>query len=304
MTAAPTFFILGAPKCGTTSLYHNLNQHPDICMSNPKEPRYIELQPDGVYENKYKKAFKHWKGEQHRGDASPTYLFVPYVADRLYKYYPNALLVAILRDPVERAHSDWWMHYSRGVEKRSFSEAIQENLNLIDRGDRFSGEEGEKHWKECVQTMRYKKRIREPFYVDIGFYGAQISRYIKLFSKDRLFVLTLTELSNHPNNALTSIYEFLGVSSYTVKPSSDIRNIAMGPMPNFMLKLIRVTQSSGLVRLVPSSVSRIVRKLFQSQSNFPRVDQETIKLLREYYRNDTLLLKKKTGRSFSEWTTS
>ncbi len=107
----PGFLILGSPKCGTTALARLLDAHPDVAMSTPKEPHFFDAH--------YERGFEHyatWPAHGIAGEATPSYLLVPYVAERIKADLPDAKLIAILRHPVERAFSSWWMFHARGME--------------------------------------------------------------------------------------------------------------------------------------------------------------------------------------------
>ena len=131
------FFILGAGRRGTTSLYQYLSQHPDVLMSTPKEPVFFEAEYENglaYYRDRY---LKGWNGESALGEARPANLLLPYVAPRIRENFPDAKLVAILRNPVDRAYSHWWVKYCDGIEKRAFVAAVEENLARIASGVRF-----------------------------------------------------------------------------------------------------------------------------------------------------------------------
>ena len=117
MSHLPNFFILGAPKSGTTTLYHALEKHPAVHLSTPKEPYYFEDEYEQGPEFYWRTYFAAgWKGQSLIGDARAAHLYLPYVPRRIYTTVPEARLVAILRNPVERAFSHWWMRHSHGRE--------------------------------------------------------------------------------------------------------------------------------------------------------------------------------------------
>jgi hypothetical protein len=124
----PEFVIIGAPRSGTTALWSWLDGHPNIQMARPKEVRFFD---------------EHWdKGldwyEQHfgpdpiRGEASPTYMTTPIAIERMARSIPDALLIASLRDPVDRVYSAYWQERAQGLERRSFADAIAEEERFLD----------------------------------------------------------------------------------------------------------------------------------------------------------------------------
>ncbi len=297
----PTFFIVGAPKCGTTSLHHYLSQHPDVCMSEPKEPRCIEFQSSGDYDAAYQNVFRHWSGEKHLGEASPTYLFVPYVAERISKWYPDVRIIAILRDPIDRAYSDWWMYYSRGIEKLSFENVVRLNLDLLAEGCRFCGVGGENKWKENVRK-RKKNFGHEPVYVDVGNYGEQLARYFRYFPRDQIHVLTLDELITQTTEAMESIYRFLDINSSGIPLKlEEGQNKGLGAPPKYVLQLFRVMQSANLSRFVPKSMQNLVSRWLRHREERPRISEKVVELLRTHYRKDIQQLERLLDRKFPEW---
>lgn len=298
---SPTFFIIGAPKSGTTSLYYYLNQHPDICMSIPKEPRYIELRNKSDFKTSYKEAFRHWSGEKALGEASPTYLFVPYVAKRLYQYSPNVRLIVILRDPIDRAYSDWWMYYSKGIEKRSFRNCVLKNLERIVDENRFEGREGEARWKNEVRLIEQKRRIGEPFYIDVGHYGKQLARYFSLFSTEQIQVIRTDELAAKPRRTLLELYNFLEVTP-NVRFEVDGRfNPSMGTIPAPVLRLFRAAQWARLPLFIPEFVKEAVRNHFRLRGGQPAIDKETYSILKTHFKNDVHRLEDLLDRKFHGW---
>ncbi|MDY7015905.1 MAG: sulfotransferase, partial [Cyanobacteriota bacterium] len=148
----PNFLIIGAAKGGTTSLYTWLAQHPQIYMTPVKEPNFFALQgenfnyPSGTVSQRYLdecvtnfeaylEQFKAVNCEIAIGEASPFYLYHPQAASRIQQTIPDVKLIAILRDPVERAYSNFLHHIREGFETvEDFSQALQaEESRMRDR---------------------------------------------------------------------------------------------------------------------------------------------------------------------------
>jgi len=212
----PSVFILGAAKCGTTSLHSYLMQHPDIAMSNPKEPYFFEAEYNygpTYYLNRY---FNYWRGESVVGEARHRNLYLPYVPERILSYNPDAKLIVILRNPSERAISHWWHWYAREInpvmntvshvwhrrprkaslvrkavsrwrhrhcqqlETLPLREALLADWKRISSGPSFAN---------TADIDRYAKSL-EPdgkglyrTYLDSGYYYEQLIRYIQLFGR-------------------------------------------------------------------------------------------------------------------------
>ena len=120
----PTFIIPGAAKSGSTSLYHNLCQHPDILMSSNKEPNFFLLHwgKDITF---YQQFFSHYSGEKAIGEATVGYMPDTRVPARIYSVLPNVKLIFTLRNPVSRAVSHYVWRVNKGQEHRSFDEVLQ-----------------------------------------------------------------------------------------------------------------------------------------------------------------------------------
>jgi hypothetical protein len=214
----PNFFILGAPKCATTALYDALLLHPQVCMSEQKEPRFFELKYQGSVAPYETGAFPAFAGQIAVGEASPMYLMLPYVPARLARHYPSARLVAVLREPFARARSAWWMQYSAGREELRFDEAMRENLDRRTVLPSLDGAEGEYLWRRSVDAIERQGVMLLRTYVDSSLYGEALGRYLELFPRDQLLVLFFEDLVRDPASELSRLLDFLGVG-----PSEAVR---------------------------------------------------------------------------------
>ena len=126
----PNFFVVGTPRAGTTSLYSYLNATPGIYMSSIKEPRFFhKIRPETNLpimhdKKKYLGLFRNVKDEKSIGEASPTYLQDPESPLLIHKVIPNAKIIIILRDPIERAFSYYLPYKMQGIEKKSFHDEV------------------------------------------------------------------------------------------------------------------------------------------------------------------------------------
>ncbi len=134
-------FLLGAAKCGTTSLHYLLDQHPDICMANPKEPLFFEAEYEKGLEYYQRTYFTGCNAEPVIGESRTRNLFLPYVPGRIHETFPEAKFIVVLRNPVERAYSHWHHWSASGVEKLEFGEAVKQNLKWLDENSSLSMEE-------------------------------------------------------------------------------------------------------------------------------------------------------------------
>src|SRR3972149_6925354 len=144
----PNFLVLGAAKAGTTSLCHYLAQHPDVFIPEVKEPIFFDAEYERGLDYYWKKYFSRWSGQPAVGEGRVFNLYLPFVPPRIRESIPGAKLIAVLRNPVERAYSHWWHRFSYRDEILPFHEAIRENLSRIARGILFEGGNGARLWRD------------------------------------------------------------------------------------------------------------------------------------------------------------
>lgn len=227
----PHFLILGAAKCGTTSLHLWLSQHPQLLMSFPKEPPFFEVEYERGREFYLSTYFQQWDGTRLLGDARTSNLFHPWVPERVHESNPNAKLIAIVRNPIDRCLSHWWMEFRRSKDPLHFEEAVLANLERLRSGIRIDTVEA---YRRVQPVHEVSRRARTPrfqvpsydsteartlyrTYVDAGYYDEQIERYRKLFPAHQLRVLFLKDLRSRPQEVLAEICEFLGISKEPLK---------------------------------------------------------------------------------------
>jgi sulfotransferase family protein len=191
------FFIVGAQRSGTTYLYHLLAEHPEVEMAKPlwPEPKYFLLDNlfnKGLeyYQNHY---FENKAGAKIRGEKSTSYIESEKVAQRIKQYFPNAKILFLLRDPIERAISNYWFSVNNGLEKLPMSEAFfKEEERWIDYD----------HKSISASPYAYLRRGR---YIDY------ISMYERYFSIENIKVLLYEQLVTSAEK-VHDLYAFLGVN--------------------------------------------------------------------------------------------
>jgi len=198
----PDFFIVGAPKSGTTSLYTYLRQHPDIFMPDWKEPTFFCTDLDASYpyalrdSREYERLFERASGYKRAGEASTWYLYSKSAAQNIYKFNPDARIIAILRNPVDMIHS---LHsqrlYTRNEDIASFKDALDAEAQRK-RGERIPP------GVQLTQGL---------FYRDVGKYYEQIGRYIDIFGRQRVYVSIYDDFANNPAKTYKDIAKFLDV---------------------------------------------------------------------------------------------
>lgn len=298
----PNFVIIGAGKAGTTSLYEYLGEHPQIYMSPKKEPRFFAVEDEEInfqgpddtrfkFINSiddYQKLFNRVSDEIAIGEASPIYLTTPKAPQRIHHHIPNAKIIAILRDPIERAYSNFLDSLSRGIETTdNFSEAMLLEEERIK--NRWAP-----HW-------HYKRK---------GFYFSLLKPYFELFDKKNIKIYFFEDLIKDPQKIVKDIYRFLGVDHY-FSPDFSIRHNPSGiprskRLHTYFLQRIwskgsKVNRSIGskiandLLQQIESSIFRLNLK------EKPKISKETRKEFIDVYKEDILNLQDLVNRDLSPW---
>lgn len=213
----PDFLVIGAQKSGTSSLYEYTTRHPRVARAFLKEVHHFDG-PDPPDAGSYRAHFptEGWMDLQRglrggpvvTGEATPIYLFDPRVPDRVADLLPDVRLVAVLRDPVDRA----WSHYHHevrfGHEDLPFEEAVDREAERLDGEiDRVLSEPGYDSYE-----------LRHHSYVARGRYDEQIERWLDRFERDQLLVLQAEALFEDPGPALAEVFDHLGVGPADVTP--------------------------------------------------------------------------------------
>lgn len=197
------FMIVGAQRCGTTSLAWFLSQHPEIAMSSPKEAHLFDrpdYSPDWTTEQinaRYRRFFKEISGARIRGEATPIYLFLPEIARELKRYNPELKVLVLLRDPVERTISSYRFQKSRGKERLPLWLALLvEPLRM----------------RRCRDPRIFGSLTRLYAYRRRGLYSYQLRNLHRFFNPKQVLLIRTRDLANQHDAVLRRVFEFLGVS--------------------------------------------------------------------------------------------
>lgn len=295
----PNFLIIGAAKAGTTSLYYYLKQHPDIYMSDLKEPHFFSFegetltflragnQPDPINQMavtdwaSYCALFKGASNEPCIGEASPSYLHTPKAAERIKVRLPGVKLIAILRHPAERAYSGFLGQYLSGVEKgvpylSDFADAVHSEAKFE-----------QENWTPIF------------FYKKLGFYYEQLKYYYSLFDREQIHVCLNEDLQKQPTETLQQIFRFLGIDASFV-PDTSVRAGASGIPKNKIIYrfLKKKSVKSVLKPLIPQGLGQ---RFENTMLNKPKLSLEMRQELIEVYRDDILNLQKLLQKDLSAW---
>jgi hypothetical protein len=198
----PDFLVIGAQKAGTTTLHELLRRHPDVFLPACKEVHYFSLhadRPAGWYSAHFRQA----RGGARCGEATPYYLFHPEAPGRIRRLLPKVRLVVLLRDPVERALSQYFHARRHGFEMLGLEAALEAEAARLEGAEHELSTPGATHYSH--QKHSYMSRSR---------YERQLEPYRTLFPAEQLLVLKSEDLFNHPERGWHQLLEFLGLGPH------------------------------------------------------------------------------------------
>lgn len=288
----PNFFIVGAVKCGTTTLYAMLKRHPQVFLPAMKEPHYfMDPLPVGMVtklervagdREGYRRLYQGAEGFQAVGDASPYYLWDANAAARIHETCPDARIIIILRDPVVRAHSQFLMDPLSGLySKCTFFELLQRD----------------------VQQKTHQWGA-PGLYVELGLYHEQVRRYIELFGRDRVLVLLFDNLMKDPRSLYTSIAKYLEVDAAPFENMElvEAQNTFRSPRFQLLYQFASMKMGRDLrQKLLPTFVQDWLRysPLLYSRQK-PPLDDDARQFLQEIYQPNIAKLEDLLGRQLPE----
>jgi hypothetical protein len=217
----PDFIVIGAMKCGTTSLFNYLSQHPSVVRATKKEVHFFDNHfHRGLdwYRAHFPLRYSLRRKAAITGEGSPYYLFHPHAPARIHSAVPGAKLIVVLRDPVKRAFSHYMHEVSFGREVLSFEDAIdREQERLHGELDRMLQDDGYSSFNH--QNFSYLSR---------GVYADQLEQWLQLFSRDQLLVLRAEDLFSNPSHTLGIATDFLGIAPLALAEYRQLNSKAGG----------------------------------------------------------------------------
>ena len=202
----PDFIIIGTARSGSTSLYYNICQHPCVLSAAYDELGYFDSNFHlglNWYRSLFPTLFSKWIVKQKKqfaitGEDTPFYIWNPLVAKRILKILPKIKLIVVLRNPVDRAYSNYHLGIRAGSENLSFEDAIQIELKKLNEiNDEFE------HNVEKYTIPRS--------YIAKGFYANQLKIWLELFNSEQLIIISTEDLESNPQGTLDRIYDFLKI---------------------------------------------------------------------------------------------
>ncbi len=312
MSRLPNFFVVGAPKAGTTSLYHYLDQHPQIYMSAIKEPNFFaaeireenfdpklrrrvardnrglrEFLSGSMREKRFGGIVSEWEdyvrlfanatSEPALGEASVCYLWSPTAPARIAEKVPDARILVILRDPADRAFSEYLHGLGNGAIRCSFREQIRRNLSH--RSGQF-----------CVHY---------PF-LEFGLYSEQLGRYLERFGRN-VWVGFHEDWKDRPMEVFQDICRFLGVAP-EFSPDMTRRHMeAQVPRIAAIGWLKRAGFWQAAAKATPAKLRPLIRRSLIRKPGTTQMDPADRRYLLDFYREDIRKLAGLLGRNLDGW---
>ena len=280
MSKWPNFFIVGAPRSGTTSLYEYLNEVPGVFMSPAKEPNYFNPSVDNDLflskpirdKKKYLNLFKNVKDELAIGEASPTYLWDPKTPHLIHQTIPDARIIMILRDPMTRTFSEYLSLTGLGSIEGSFLDTIRNSINSEDYS---SG--------RIIQN---------------GQYFEQVKRYVDIFGFDQIKIIIFEEFVKDTWKSVKQVLDFLDIPADPPTSVTEIHNAFTLPRSQIASALVKNRMLRKLGKtLLPREGLFGMRKILTKETAKPSMSTEEKNCLKEFFRNDVIKLQKLLNRS-------
>jgi Sulfotransferase family len=296
----PTFLLLGAAKSGTTSLCSYLAQHPHVFICTPKEPNFFALEGqqvcfagpgDSIINHAsvtqladYESLFQGAPEQSERGEASTMYLYDARAPGSIHRYTPDIKLLALLRNPADRAYSSYLHMVRDGREPLpTFEEALRAEEARIAA-----------NWEHLWH------------YKHLGFYSRQLQRYFGTFAAEQIAIYTYEQLQHDPLEVVRQIFQFLNVST-DFRPDTSARHEVSGAprsrLLNMFMKRPSRLKSLGKRVVSPSTRGRVYSAVMKYNivARYPPLNPETRQALLAAYREDIKCLEVMINRDLSDW---
>jgi hypothetical protein len=290
----PNFLIIGTPRSGTTTMYEGLQQHPRVFLCTPKEPMFFILEghrdvfpgplnPVGPRDwDSYRRLFEGAGREQAVGEASTFYLYSPDAPSRIKRSLPEIRMIAIFRNPVDRAYSHFLTNRLAGTEPLSdFEKAMDAEERRLRKGWYL-------YW--CYRGM--------------GFYGAQLERYISFFPPEQFRFFLFEDLVADPGALFRGIFDFLEVDIKVHIRLPEKYNPSGVPRSGFVHRFLTRPNfiKSQLKRILPEKTQyNLLTRFMNRNLAKPRLPPRVRRRLIEVYREDILKTQTLIQRDLSSW---
>jgi hypothetical protein len=292
------FIGIGVNKAATSWIYRCLKDHPDVCVSNPKEVDFFNFN----YEKGpswYAESFAHCDTKKVLGEYSPSYMHRPEVPKRIHTHYPNARLIVCLRNPLERLLSSYYYNLERGKYRfPSIKKQLENDPNA---------------WENLVEKSMYHKNI---------------SRFLEYFPKEQMLIVFFEDIQKNPKKFMRTVQEFIGIDPSFISPTIERKvnvtkkNRMRFPILNRFIYMVRdalfatgakelimkIATLTGIKKIIGSLVRWNLRnekkegdkKKLEPLKERP-IDTNLREELMSHFRPDIEKLEVFTGRNLSHW---
>ena len=266
----PNFFIVGGAKCGTTNMSYNLMEHEKIFMPELNEPYYFcrldvpnDFQRNSMIKDKtkYLDLFKNAKNCKAVGEATSAYLHCPHAAEDIKKHFPDAKIIILIRNPIDRAHSAYFSYQFMHPDQRSFGEMIEDHENKIKKKEFF------------LYSI-----------LDPGFYSKHIKKFQSVFPAEQIKIIVFEEYIKNVEFTIKSILDFLDLdTSITFKEQK--KGAYRAPKNKISNKLLQNTEFRSIATKIIPTVYRqkIGDKFLVKQTKKPSMLPQERKNLEKIY---------------------
>jgi hypothetical protein len=209
----PDFIIIGAQKCGTSTLFHHLRKHPEICLPNKKQLLF--------FDENYAKGMEFYFQYFHRknlpdqtyctGEASPFYFFHPLAASRIQQHFPDIKLILLLRNPINRSYSHYQHQRRKGRISILFENAIHLEPEVLKQKKEAYFDE-ENHSDLIYRRFSFLARSR---------YSEQLPLWYQHFGKDQILIIKSEDYFIDPTAIFSQVFEFLGLLAFKLEITKE-----------------------------------------------------------------------------------
>jgi hypothetical protein len=263
----PDFFIIGAPRSGTTSLHEYLNQISEIFMCTKESGYFSKFSIGRVKtEREYKSLYNNSKNNQLIGDATPDYLRDPETPSLIYKANPKAKIIILLRDPIERTHSHYLKHIRNGYETKPFSKRFAE-------------------YKDDTRGSFHDYIIMPSFYFD------SVSKYINVFGDEQIKICIYEEFAKNTKKIVREILDFLQIDSdLPSNINKKYNEFAHPPQRSEQLLTSNYFSLHIAKRFLPKSTRSSIKNLLSDKNSKPELEENDIIKLHKLFDDDVTKL--------------
>ncbi|HKK57920.1 MAG TPA: sulfotransferase [Salinivirga sp.] len=306
----PNFFIVGAAKAGTTSLYQYLNTHSNLYFSPVKEPHFfstdiktseftsiykrnIDNLPQDFYQNKpkdsiqnvfirdekqYLNLFQWADGESAVGECSTSYLYSKEAAKNVKKFNPDAKIVIALRNPADRTFSHYLMAVRFGFTQLPFRKALHKDFNQHKKG-----------WG------------KSELFIELSLYYEQIKRYMAQFPEEQIKIVLFDEFKKDPLSTVNEICDFLGIDKFSDIENKKHNAALMPKSKNLNRLMVNTGFKSKVSNILGEKAKDKLRQIFFQDDKIPKLSRQDRSYLQGLFKEDIQKTSELINRDLSHW---